>query len=254
MDADDIALPHRLQTQANFLAANHQIGLTSSYLQAFGASDILYEYPLLPDEIRSFLLFNMPVGNPGVFFRRELLAKFRLDYDESILDTFGEDYEWVARVARVAAIQNLPEVLLRYRTFPAAHKADAHARRTAKANLIREKLLQQAGFQFSPRELHIHNAIAHYPFVLADITLPEVHTWLLSLAAQNEHLYYAAPVALRRVLAERWFWTCYHSSDQTTNSYRAFYREALAHDFAPATKLRAKFWLKNTVLRHLRRT
>lgn len=252
MDADDIAVPHRLQTQADFLAATPQIGVTSSYLQAFGASDALYKYPLLPDEIRSFLLFNMPVGNPGVFFRRELLTQFDLDYDEAILDTFGEDYEWVARVARVTAIQNLPEVLLRYRTFPAAHKADVHARRTAKANLIREKLLQQAGFQFSPRELHVHNTIAHYPFVLADITLPEVHAWLLSLAAQNEHLRYAAPAALRQVLAERWFWTCYHNPDRTTNSYRAFYRAPLAQNFVPTTKLRAKFWLKNTIVRRLR--
>lgn len=254
MDADDIALPHRLQTQADFLSATPQVGLTSSYLQAFGASHALYEYPLLPDEVRSFLLFNMPVGNPGVFFRRELLTQFSLDYDESILDTFGEDYEWVARVARVAAIQNLPEVLLRYRTFPAAHKADVHARRTAKANLIREKLLQQAGFQFSTRELRIHNTVAHYPFALADITLPEVHAWLLSLAAQNESLRYTAPAALRRVLAERWFWTCYHNPDRTTNSYHAFYRAALASDFTPSTKLRAKFWLKNMVLRRLRRS
>jgi glycosyltransferase involved in cell wall biosynthesis len=254
MDADDIALPHRLQRQADFLTATPQVGLISSYLQAFGASDVLYQYPLLPDEVRSFLLFNMPVGNPAVFFRQELLTQFSLDYDESILDTFGEDYEWVARVARVTAIQNLPEVLLRYRTFPAAHKADVHARRTAKANLIREKLLQQAGFTFSPRELRIHNIVAHYPFVLGDITLAEVHSWLLSLAAQNEHLHYAAPAALRQVLAERWFWTCYHNPDRATNSYRAFRRAALSRDFTPDTKLRAKFWLKNNVLRRLRRS
>ncbi|RZJ94674.1 MAG: glycosyltransferase family 2 protein [Hymenobacter sp.] len=254
MDADDIALPHRLQTQLDFLEKNPQIGLTSSYLQAFGATDTVYEYPLAPEEVRSFLLFNMPVGNPGVFFRRELLTRFELNYDETIVDTFGEDYEWVARVAQVAAIQNQPQVLLRYRTFSAAHKADVHARRTAKANLIREKLLRHAGFGFSVRELHVHNTIAHYPFVLGDIELKEVHAWLWSLATQNERLQYAQADALRQVLAARWFWTCYHNPNRSSNNYRAFYRATLARDFVPDAKLRLKFWLKNNVLRLLHRS
>lgn len=254
MDADDIALPHRLQAQFDFLESNPSIGLTSSYLQAFGDTSTVYKYPILADEVRGFLLFNMPVGNPGVFFRRELLTRFDLNYDESILDTFGEDYEWVARVAVVTNIQNIPKILLRYRTFPAAYKADVHARRTSKANLIREKILKQAGFEFSPRELLIHNVVAHYPFVLNNISLSEVHAWLKSLAFQNERLHYTTTIALHRVLAERWFWICYHNLDRTINSYQIFYKATLAHSFKPNIKLKLKFWLKSNVLRRLRNT
>jgi glycosyltransferase involved in cell wall biosynthesis len=250
MDADDIALPQRLQVQADFLDAHPEVDLTSSFLEAFGASATVYEYPVSADEVRAFLLFNMPVGNPTVFFRRSLLTEKGLRYDEDILDTFGEDYEFIGRVAQVATIVNQPQVLLRYRTFPAAHKADVHARRTAKSSQIRERLLRQAGFAFSARELHVHNTIAHYPFELGDITLPEAHAWLESLARQNESLGYTAPDALRKVLAARWFWTCYHNPDPRTDNYRAYFGQALAADYQPAAKLRLKFWLKNKVLRH----
>ena len=252
MDADDVALPHRLQAQFDFLESHPAVSLTSSFLETFGYTRTRYKYPVIPDEVRGFLLFNMPVGNPTVFFRRELITEYNLHYDEQIKDTFGEDYEWVARVAYVAVIENQPEILLRYRTFSSAHKADVHALRTAKANLIRERILERAGFQVSVRELHVHNTIAHYPFSLGDISLVEVHTWLLNLASQNKYLRFVDPNAMRRVLAERWFWTCYHNPDRTLDNYREFKQRGLARDYEPAVMLKFKMWLKSKILRHLR--
>lgn len=246
MDADDIALPHRLQTQYEFLESQPQVALTSSYLQTFGHINTVFTYPVAAEEVRSFLLFNMPLGNPTAFFRRSLILKEGLRYDEEIKETFGEDYEWVARVVQVATVVNQPQVLLHYRTFPASVKADFHAKRTAKSNQIRERVLRQAGFTFSARELHVHNTIAHYPFVLGDITLAEAHAWLLKIEAQNAQLAYAAPAAMRAVVAERWFWTCYHNPDRQTDNYRAYYRHALSRHHRPPASLRLRFWLKNT--------
>ncbi|GAA4018267.1 hypothetical protein GCM10022408_35010 [Hymenobacter fastidiosus] len=42
MDADDIARPDRLRRQVDFLEQNPSVGLTSSYMQCFGESDIIY--------------------------------------------------------------------------------------------------------------------------------------------------------------------------------------------------------------------
>jgi glycosyltransferase involved in cell wall biosynthesis len=104
MDADDIALPHRLQTQYDFLESRPDVALTSSWLQTFGITSTVFAYPVEAEEVRSFLLFNMPVGNPTAFFRRSLITERGLRYDEDIKETFGEDYEWVARVAQVASL------------------------------------------------------------------------------------------------------------------------------------------------------
>lgn len=251
MDADDIARPHRLQTQYNFLESHPEVALTSCNLQTFGHTNIVFTYPISADEVRSFLLFNMPVGNPAVFFRRTLITESGLRYDETIKETFGEDYEFVARVVRVATVVNQPEILLNYRTFPANVKAEFHARRTEKSNQIRERVLRQAGFTYSDRELQIHNTIAHYPFALGNITLTEVDAWFGSLLAQNERLRYASPAVFRRLLAERWFMTCYHNPDRATNNFRAYRRGSLASEYQPGTTLQLKFWLKNNVLRHL---
>ena len=246
MDADDVALPQRLQRQFDFLEARPAVALTSSFLQTFGATRTVYEYPLSSAEVRAFLLFDTPVGNSSVFFRRELLAWYpHLHYDERIPGTYGEDYDWLARVARVATIENQPEVLLRYRTYPPEAKAAVHARRTAQVRLVRERVLAEAGFQASADELALHHALAHYPYEVGSRTLPEAHAWLLHLAEQNEHLRYTEPLAMRRVLAARWFWACYHHSGLATDVYRAFYSHSLAASYVPPVRLRLQFWLKN---------
>lgn len=251
MDADDVALPHRLQKQVDFLNDNPAIGLTSGFMQCFGESEILYKYPVSADDVRSFLLFNMPVANPAVMFRRTLLDEHGLRYDDTIQDTFGEDYEFIARAAQVVDVVNQPEILLRYRTLPKTVKADVHARRNAKANQIREKLLQGFGMPFTARELHVHNTIAYYPFTLGDISLAEVHDWLWKMQDYNQTRRYAAPAAMLKCVAERWFLTCYLNPDRQTNSFAEYRRHELVRHFTPTAKLYGKFMLKNFVLRHL---
>lgn len=251
MDADDIALPHRLRTQVDFLEHNPSVGLTSGFMQAFGESDIVYKYPVAADEVRSFLLFNMPVANPTVCFRRALLDEHGLRYDDTIQDTFGEDYEFIARAAQVVDIVNQPEILLRYRTLPQAVKGEVHARRNAKSNQIRERLLRGFGVSFTARELHVHNTISYYPFVLGDIALAEVHAWLWKLQIFNQERRYAEPGAMLRCVAERWFLTCYLNPDKQTNSLAEYRRGELARYFKPGAKLYAKLMIKNLVLRHL---
>lgn len=253
MDADDLARPERLQRQIDFLEQKPAVGLTSSFMRCFGESSILYTYPVTPDEVRSFMLFNMPVANPTVCFRRELITEHGLRYDDTILDTYGEDYEFIARAALLVDIENQPEVLLDYRTLPQTVKADVHARRNAKSNQIRERLLRAFGIPFSERELHVHNTISYFPFVLGDITLPEVHAWLWKIHTFNEQRRFADPATMLRTVAERWFLTCYNNPDKQLNSRREYLRQPLAKHYRPDAKLQGKFWLKSNVLRHLPR-
>ncbi|TGE25618.1 glycosyltransferase [Hymenobacter aquaticus] len=251
MDADDVALPHRLQTQVDFLEQNPTVGLTSSFMKCFGESDIVYEYPLSADAVRSFMLFNMPVANPTAFFRRSLLQEHGLRYDDTIQDTFGEDYEFIARLAQVTDIVNQPEILLHYRTLPQTLKADVHARRNAKSNQIRERQLRVFGIPFTERELHVHNTISYFPFTLGDITLAEVHAWLWKIHTFNQTRRYADPAAMLRCVAERWFLTCYLNPDKRVNSLREYRRQPLAQHHRVPAKLQGKFLLKSYVLRHL---
>ena len=247
MDADDVALPQRLHRQYNFLEARPAVALTSSFLQTFGATRTVYEYPLSSEEVRAFLLFDTPVGNSSVFFRRDLLTKHpHLRYDEQIPGTYGEDYDWLARVAQVEAIENQPEVLLRYRTYPAGERTELHAQRAAQVRLLCERVLMETGFQASDAELALHHALAHYPYNLGSRTLPEAHAWLLRLAEQNERLRYTDPLAMRRVVAARWFWACYHCPTTGVNAYRTFYAHSLSVGYVLPGWLRLRFWLKNT--------
>ena len=249
MDADDVALPHRLQAQADFMEQHPTVGLTSSFMQCFGESDMVYSYPVSADAVRCYLLFNMPVANPTAFFRRSLLLQHDLRYDEAIADTFGEDYEFIARVAQVTDIVNQPEILLRYRTLPQVLKADVHARRNAKSNQVRERQLRVFEIPYTARELQVHNTISYVPFQLGDVTLTEVHAWLWKLYSFSQTSPYAAPDAMRRCVAERWFLTCYLNPDKSVNGWAQYRRYPLARYYQPRSVLQAKFLLKSYLLR-----
>ena len=64
-----------------------------------------------------------------------------------------------------AVIENQPEVLMRYPTSPVSHKGDVHARRMAKASVVRGRVVQRASFQASFGALTAR-AQHHYSFSL----------------------------------------------------------------------------------------
>ncbi|OWP61512.1 hypothetical protein CDA63_19040 [Hymenobacter amundsenii] len=253
MDADDIALPHRLQTQFDFLERNPTVGLTSSFLKCFGESNIIYKYPLSADAVRSSMLFNMPIANPTAFFRRSLLQDHNLRYDDTIQDTFGEDYEFIARLAQVTKIENQPTVLLNYRTLPQTQKVAVHAHRNAKSNQIRKRLLNLFGIPFTERELVIHNTVSYIPLKLGDITLGEVHDWLWKIYVFNQQRHYTTDDAMLRCVAERWFLTCYHNTEMNINALREYKNGLLAKHYEPTFQLLGKFLLRNYLLRHFKK-
>jgi glycosyltransferase involved in cell wall biosynthesis len=120
MDADDIALPGRLQKQAQFLDANPDVGiLGSSVLQidAQGNPGKTATRPLSPEQISWTSIFDNPFFHPSVMFRKELL-EVTSSYDTSA--RYAQDFEFFSRLLGVTRGANLAEPLLKYRIHPAS--------------------------------------------------------------------------------------------------------------------------------------
>ncbi|TGE28274.1 glycosyltransferase family 2 protein [Hymenobacter metallicola] len=243
MDADDIALPQRLQTQVAFLEQHPEVDLTGSFLQCIGESRLVYEYPVSTDQIRSAVLFDMPVGNPSVFFRRSILREHGLSYDESLAQT--EDYDFISRAAQKVTMVNQPEVLVQYRTQAAPVKAKILAARLAQANRIRERLLRDINIPFTRRELRVHNTVCSYPFRLGNLSLEEVHTWLWKLYVHTQVSTSLHSATMLKCIAERWFLTCYNNCSSSVRGLQTFYNFPLSREYPLGAKLRLKFWVKD---------
>ncbi len=113
MDADDISLPLRLKKQVNLLEERKEIGLAGSWFSVIN-SDFEARTLESPEEIKIELLFRNSIGHPTVMFRKELVEKYDLYYNENFRTS--QDHELWYRMAEYTDLSNIPEVLVLYRS------------------------------------------------------------------------------------------------------------------------------------------
>jgi len=126
MDADDEAFPTRLAQQADWLAApeNRGLGVAGCLVEFGGDRAANAGYALhvdwvnalvAPEAIARERFVESPLVNPGVMFRRELLARHGGYRDGD----FPEDYElWLRWLDGGVRMGKVPRVLLRWNDSP----------------------------------------------------------------------------------------------------------------------------------------
>ena len=126
LDADDVAMPRRLELQLARARSAPRPGIVGSAvleLDAAGGTGRLHRMPESPAEIRFHLLFSSPFFHPSVLVDRSVLELHELRYDVRYEES--EDYDLWARLLRHADGANLPEPLVLYRV----HEGQATKRR-----------------------------------------------------------------------------------------------------------------------------
>lgn len=115
MDADDEAMPERLERQVAYLDAHEDIGVLGASVEVMdeqGASTSIWPRPCNPGLTAWSLAFACQLVHPSVMMRRTVL-----DACGSYTDGYmpGQDYKLWLQAAKVTRVTNLPDVLLRYR-------------------------------------------------------------------------------------------------------------------------------------------
>lgn len=114
MDQDDISVSARLNRQVQFMESNEEVGLCGSWIQVFGLGNYIHKYATGYDEIKAALLFENAFAHPSVMIRKELFFRENLRYEKEFLHI--DDYDLWVRAAKRFPVDNLPEVLVHYRT------------------------------------------------------------------------------------------------------------------------------------------
>jgi len=129
-DADDVSLPQRLQTQAEFLGRNPSVDIVGAWAVSIsddGREIGRLDYPPTTDlDLKWALLFWNPFIHSSVMHRRSMLAKAGNYHEGRGPAWFVEDYELFSRVTRGHQAANIGEALVKYRV----HAAGASARHT----------------------------------------------------------------------------------------------------------------------------
>lgn len=153
MDADDIALPQRLQYQVDFLDMNPGISICGSKVQYFNEAKGYSNHPKTTAEITATTLFHPALPNPTTMMRLDIIKKHGLTYD--LRFKRAQDFAfWIdAFIEKQLKGFVLPTPLLRYRVFTRPTNQEWHT------NVIRFKLIPTLGIICTPEEIDIHAGI-----------------------------------------------------------------------------------------------
>lgn len=191
MDADDISLPKRIETQVAFMEANPQIGACGTNLMLFGAKNKILTYKQSDAEIKSQFIAIFPLANATMIIRKSELFKLKTWYNPA-MDS-AEDFDLTERLSHHTVFANLPEVHYHYRI----HASNSHLFhqqklfelslnikiRNIEAKLKRKLTLQEKKILFK--------ALKHETVALSWNELFEFHSLLLTIyKAMKDNKYY----------------------------------------------------------------
>ena len=113
MDSDDISLPERFAKQVEYLDAHKEVGILGTSFYQFGKN--VKEKIFIKKTNVTYLdaALDCPVAHPSIMMRKSVLDKYNLRYRPEY--KHAEDYDLWARAIKYTKIENLPDVLLKYR-------------------------------------------------------------------------------------------------------------------------------------------
>lgn len=115
MNHDDVSHFRRLSKQVAFLDGHPDIGLVGTAYKKFGEINRFktIENPSNDDEIRSLLLFKSSIHHPTIMFRRCLVEKYHVRYNENYISL--NDRQFYYDIGAYTKLANMRDVLYRYR-------------------------------------------------------------------------------------------------------------------------------------------
>jgi len=169
LDADDIAVPQRLEWQIAFMNEHPEIGVSGGLFEIFGNENSISKLPLDDSHIKSNLLFASSIPHSAVIIRTELLKKNNIrfgvpfSYDDGhahkILEL--EDYALWHKLKFVTQFANLNKVLIKYRK-------EGQNLTVQKMDLIRERkkkfhayYLKELGVSPTEINLQLHSGLSY---------------------------------------------------------------------------------------------
>lgn len=218
MDADDIAVPKRLEWQVGFMNKNTDIGLSGGLFEVFGNESGFPLIPLDNDTIKANLLFDNVICHPSVIIRNEVLKKNRIyfgvpfsyddNYGHKILEL--EDYALWHKLKLLAPFANLDKILIKYRREGqnlTAHRLDLILERKKKfyTYLLEELDIQPTGTNLLKHISFTHISATEFP---TEIGCFKEHLDLILFNNFKKNIY--PQLALEKVVLKKWEGVFYH--------------------------------------------
>ena len=143
MDADDLALPERLQVQVDFLNKHPEYDVISCWYALFSKKNISYlvKTPISHNNIIDRLALHSDICHPGVVFSKRTIHTLG-----GYKNKTREDYDLWLRIKDKVKFYNIPEVLMLLRD-----RADSLSRFSIDENNYLVRTAQKKYYTFNPQ-------------------------------------------------------------------------------------------------------
>lgn len=202
LDADDIALPERLDVQVRFLREHPEVGVLGSQVVTMNQNGAFVSNGVgarPSSQIPSLLLFANWLALSSVMVRKEVLRPFRPEFAPA------EDYDLWARLAGKTTVHILPQTLTRYRVNPNGVSVREPERMLKAVAAIHAWQLAALGIhEVSP----VHALLGSWPISAGMEMVNSAEQWLLRLKQTNDQSRVYAEQEFNQTLAECWIKLC----------------------------------------------
>lgn len=162
LDADDEAVPERLAWQVSALERAPEIvlvgGAVATFCDRHAALGRVWRYATGDASIRARTLFKSEVISSAITFDRERLASHGVGFDGRF--RLGVDWALSAAALRVGRVENLPQVVMRYRIHPRQMTVELMDDLSSDSTTIRREALAWVGVTPSDDEMRTHLAVS----------------------------------------------------------------------------------------------
>lgn len=185
MDADDICLPNRLQTQVDFLERHPDISLLGSAVAFFdgtGWEAVGYQ-PVDHDAIKCTLLYGFTMLHPSVMMRKAGFVRHGLNYDPQF--QCSQDHDLWTRAIRELRFANIHEPLVRMRKHENQMSQTRLTKMQDESNEVRRRQLSELGVSYNDLELRAFNQAAGGVLAEGETDLRHYEAILLKIFEAN---------------------------------------------------------------------
>lgn len=214
MDADDIALPTRIEKEVNFLEKHKDHDIVSTQFFAFRSESPdkrdLNHSPLHDSELRAYMLFKSGICHPAVLIRNKVFSELGLKYEQKYLHV--EDYALWSEAIYKTKIANLSEPLLLYRVHKHQVSSLNEELQAENKKEVFKIHCKHLGLPTDDENIDIYTSVAEsVPSQSSIKYLDKCEEFMLSLIDLNEEKTFCDNKYLKRMLSLHWLRLCANS-------------------------------------------
>ena len=219
MDADDVCMPDRLKIQLAFMELSQKVGvLGSDYISFSGSSSKHVSTYAGSDVIKGFLLFSATFCHPSLMIRKSVIDENNFRF--SIEAKHVEDYELWTRMSFSTEFESVKIPLLKYRSHSNQVSNTYRELQKKNSDKVRFEYLKKLGFEFTEKQLGIHQLVSSNEKIKSFSVLCEIENWLMDLGTQNKAKKCFEEDSFAVVLSKMWKDTC----GNTNLGIKAFFK------------------------------